>query len=32
LAIPGFYIIVILSRKVKSWEYKEELAEDQSSE
>ena len=29
LAIPGFYIIVILSRKIKSWEYKEELPEEQ---
>jgi hypothetical protein len=24
LAIPGFYLILIFSRKIKSWEYKEE--------
>ena len=29
LAIPGFYIILILSRKVKKWEYKEELTDEQ---
>lgn len=23
LAIPGFYMILILSRKIKSWEYKD---------
>lgn len=32
LAIPGFYIIVILSRKIKSWEYKEEAAEGQPAD
>lgn len=32
LAIPGFYIIVILSRKIKSWEYKEELPEEQPAD
>jgi membrane protein YdbS with pleckstrin-like domain len=27
LAIPGFYLIIILSRAIRRWEYKEEPAE-----
>ena len=32
LAIPGFYIIIILSRKIKTWEYKEELTDEQPAD
>lgn len=32
LAIPGFYIIVIFSRKIKSWEYKEDFSEEEGPE